>query len=86
MVGRTTVIIAHRLSTIRNADTISVVSNGTIVEQGTHSELISLGEKGAYFQLTRVQELARLKDQEITKRSLEVLGLRKDKKTAIFGV
>jgi len=38
---RTTVIIAHRLSTIRNADIIAVVMGGTIVETGTHDELIN---------------------------------------------
>merc|ERR1711933_2738 len=37
---RTTVIIAHRLSTIRNADIIAVVMGGTIVETGTHDELM----------------------------------------------
>jgi len=37
---RTTVIIAHRLSTIRNADTIAVVMGGTIIETGTHVELM----------------------------------------------
>jgi len=38
---RTTVIIAHRLSTIRNADIIAVVMGGTIIEKGTHDELIN---------------------------------------------
>lgn len=41
--GRTSIVIAHRLSTIKNADFLLVVENGTIVEQGTHHELIELG-------------------------------------------
>ena len=43
MKGRTCFVIAHRLSTIRNADTILVVRDGKITEQGTHEELIRLG-------------------------------------------
>lgn len=41
LVGRTAFVIAHRLSTILNADTILVVNNGSIVEQGTHAELMA---------------------------------------------
>ena len=41
--GRTSIVIAHRLSTIKNADFLLVVENGTIVEQGTHKELIERG-------------------------------------------
>lgn len=41
--GRTSTVIAHRLSTIKNADFLLVVENGTIVEQGTHHELIERG-------------------------------------------
>ncbi|WP_302943197.1 ABC transporter ATP-binding protein [uncultured Veillonella sp.] len=41
--GRTSIVIAHRLSTIKNADFLLVVENGTIVEQGTHHELIEHG-------------------------------------------
>ena len=55
--GRTMVVIAHRLSTIRDADNIVVMSKGTIVEQGTHSELIEL--RGAYSRLVLAQDLGR---------------------------
>ena len=51
--GRTSVVIAHRLSTVRNADMILVVQDGKIVEQGTHTELLS--KKGMYYRLWRKQ-------------------------------
>ena len=47
--GRTSLMIAHRLSTVRNADLILVVKNGRIVEQGTHTELLT--KKGYYHEL-----------------------------------
>jgi ATP-binding cassette subfamily B multidrug efflux pump len=53
MVGRTTFVIAHRLSTIRDADVILVMDAGTIVEQGTHDELLSAD--GFYAELYRSQ-------------------------------
>ncbi|KAL2977140.1 hypothetical protein AAZX31_13G049100 [Glycine max] len=54
MRGRTTVLVAHRLSTIRGVDCIGVVQDGRIVEQGSHSELVSRPE-GAYSRLLQLQ-------------------------------
>jgi len=53
MVGRTTLIIAHRLSTVRNADKIVVLEGNTIVQMGTHRELIA--QEGLYRHLNLVQ-------------------------------
>ena len=47
MEGRTSFIVAHRLSTIRNADTILVMKDGSIIEQGSHDELI---KKGGFYE------------------------------------
>lgn len=54
MKGRTAIMVAHRLSTIRLADTICVVSEGRIVEQGTHDQLIALN--GQYRKLYDMQQ------------------------------
>jgi ABC transporter fused permease/ATP-binding protein len=54
MKGRTTLIIAHRLSTIRKVDRIYVLSEGKIVEQGNHSELMA-DPGGFYANLVRLQ-------------------------------
>ncbi|XP_039378223.1 ATP-dependent translocase ABCB1-like [Mauremys reevesii] len=51
--GRTTIVIAHRLSTIRTADIIAGFHNGVVVEQGTHSELMT--QKGVYYSLVMQQ-------------------------------
>jgi ATP-binding cassette subfamily B protein len=50
---RTSLVIAHRLSTVRNADSIVVLDNGRVVEQGTHSELLQ--REGLYHDLYRTQ-------------------------------
>ena len=53
LAGRTSLVIAHRLSTITGADLILVVSEGRVIQQGTHSEL--LAAEGLYAQLYRTQ-------------------------------
>jgi ABC-type multidrug transport system fused ATPase/permease subunit len=54
MKGRTSVIIAHRLSTIKNANSIIVMKQGQIAEQGTHDELVTI-ENGVYKRLSQLQ-------------------------------
>ena len=51
--GRTTIVIAHRLSTVRNADKICSFRDGTIVEEGSHAELMAKG--GIYADLVMHQ-------------------------------
>ncbi|MCS5732676.1 ABC transporter ATP-binding protein [Herbiconiux daphne] len=58
---RTSFVIAHRLSTIRDADLILVMEAGSIVEQGTHSELLAAG--GAYYTLYNSQFASALIDE-----------------------
>ena len=53
--GRTSIVIAHRLSTIVHADQIIVLSDGEIVERGTHEELVANGK--LYFELYQRQSL-----------------------------
>lgn len=52
--GKTCILIAHRLSTIMNADQIFVLRNGSIIEKGTHKELID--QKAYYFDLFKYQQ------------------------------
>ena len=55
MENRTSIVIAHRLSTIQNADLIVVMKKGSIVEQGTHEELLNMN--GTYTKLVSLQSL-----------------------------
>lgn len=52
--GRTTIAIAHRLSTIKDADVIAVVSQGKVVERGSHEELLRI-PNGHYSNLVKNQ-------------------------------
>ena len=54
--GRTSIVIAHRLSTIYGADCIAVITQGKLVEMGTHAELLAQG--GLYSKLHQKQQLA----------------------------
>lgn len=54
--GRTTISIAHRLSTLRDANTLIVIDEGKVAEQGTHEELIA--KKGVYYKLKELQTKA----------------------------
>ncbi|XP_051721292.1 ATP-dependent translocase ABCB1 [Ctenopharyngodon idella] len=58
--GRTTIVIAHRLSTIRSADIIAGFSDGKVVEQGSHRELMA--KQGVYYSLVMQQTSGRPND------------------------
>uniref|UniRef100_N1R508 ABC transporter B family member 2 n=1 Tax=Aegilops tauschii TaxID=37682 RepID=N1R508_AEGTA len=61
MKNRTTVMVAHRLSTIKNADVISVIQDGKIIEQGDHQHLIE-NKNGAYHKLVNLQQQQQLQE------------------------
>jgi ATP-binding cassette subfamily B protein len=61
--NRTSFVIAHRLSTIRGADIILVMEHGRIVEQGSHSELLT--KAGAYYNLYNSQFIAPVVDVDV---------------------
>ncbi|MDD3169194.1 MAG: ABC transporter ATP-binding protein [Eubacteriales bacterium] len=62
MKGRTSFVIAHRLSTIKNADLILVMKDGSVIEQGTHEELMA--QKGFYEDLYHSQFITNTEAQE----------------------
>jgi ABC-type multidrug transport system fused ATPase/permease subunit len=53
MKGRTVLVIAHRLSTVQSADTVAVIADGRVAEQGTHADLLK--SNGLYAALVRRQ-------------------------------
>ncbi|WCJ37207.1 ABC transporter family protein [Euphorbia peplus] len=55
MVSRTCIVIAHRLATIQKSDSIAVINQGKVVEEGSHNELLSLGRTGTYYSLVKEQ-------------------------------
>ena len=67
--GRTTIVIAHRLSTIKTADNIVVMSQGRIVEQGTHDELLE--KQGAYYNLVDAQRISAENDEKMAEMTLD---------------
>ena len=54
--GKTIITIAHRLATIENADQILVIDGGTVVQKGTHKEL--LAQRGTYQEFIKIREQA----------------------------
>ncbi|KAH6764213.1 P-glycoprotein 18 [Perilla frutescens var. frutescens] len=55
MVGRSCIVVAHRLSTISKSNSIAVIKEGKLVEQGSHSDLMAMGNRSAYFSLVKPQ-------------------------------
>jgi ATP-binding cassette subfamily B (MDR/TAP) protein 1 len=79
--NRTTIVIAHRLSTIFDADSIAVMKKGTIVQQGTHTELMRI-RHGAYYNLVLSQALATESTDSFDRRELMIDHVRASKRRA----
>ncbi|EEU41025.1 uncharacterized protein NECHADRAFT_91240 [Fusarium vanettenii 77-13-4] len=62
--GRTTIVVAHKLATIQKADNIVVMTDGRIVEQGTHESLIQAD--GVYSRLVKIQDLSVDDDESVS--------------------
>ncbi|KAJ0989438.1 hypothetical protein J5N97_007794 [Dioscorea zingiberensis] len=56
IVGRTCIVVAHKLSTIRKSDSIAVIKNGQVIEEGSHTELMRKSRGGAYYKLIKLQQ------------------------------
>ncbi|CAG7935572.1 unnamed protein product [Penicillium nalgiovense] len=82
--GRTTIVIAHRLSTIKSAHNIVVFVQGSIVEQGTHSQLTE--HDGPYFKLVEAQRINEEKDADALDADEDEDGLEKMTKSHIARV
>jgi ABC-type methionine transport system ATPase subunit len=80
--GRTTLIVAHRLSTIRSADLVVAINEGSVLEKGSHEELLE--KKGLYFSLVTAQMqgkgevLEELEQQSVLKERKFSLGVKLD--------
>ncbi|KAJ7549945.1 hypothetical protein O6H91_07G075600 [Diphasiastrum complanatum] len=70
MIDRTTVVVAHRLTTIRSAHSIAVVQHGSIIEKGSHWELMQ-NPNSAYGQLVRLQEAYQNKEEDNTQGEID---------------
>nr|GEV47445.1 ABC transporter B family member 1 [Tanacetum cinerariifolium] len=56
--GKTTIVVAHRLSTIRNANSIAVIDDGQVAEQGSHSHLLKNHVDGCYAKMIQLQRFS----------------------------
>lgn len=79
-IGRTTIIIAHRLSSLRNADLITVIHSGEVVESGSHEELLQ-NINGPYS--TMVQQQKTLTDDEVIVSLNKEIECRKDNESIL---
>ena len=79
--GRTTIVIAHRLSTIKTADNIVVMSQGRIVEQGSHDELLE--KKSAYYNLVEAQRISAENAEKKTEEDAEMIESQEELVTSL---
>ncbi|KAL5114063.1 hypothetical protein ACEQ8H_008040 [Pleosporales sp. CAS-2024a] len=75
--NRTTIVIAHKLSTIRTSENIAVMASGTVVEQGTHQELLEMD--GSYARLVNAQDLGQGTGNETIDKEERAAGIDPDR-------